>query len=216
MDKIKSILEELEIMDLVDNQLLKEFKVKNFKKNTMILTSGDSSGKVMIVLKGEVKAHLYLEDGKEFFGVIRKNEFFGLIPTVLNRPVKPDFITTKESEILFFPFKKIMDTRKDITDRIWNKIAIKTAEEAENIISYTVSRAAYSNELFFLKYLENNNGEIKYSSTTELSENLNIHLRTLQRIIKKLSEKNIIKKFGKTIEIKNMELFKEEKIRLIH
>jgi CRP-like cAMP-binding protein len=216
LEKIKSYLKEFEILDLIDDQLLGEFKIKNFEKNSMILASGDTSGKVMIVLKGEVKAHLYLDDGKEFFGVIRENNFFGLISTVLSQPVKPDFITTKESEILFFPLKKIMDTRKDIAEKIWNIVAIKTAEEAQNIISYTVSRAASSNELFFLKYLENNNGVIRYSSTAELSEELNVHLRTLQRIIKKLSEKNIINKFEKTIEIKNLELFKNEKIRLIH
>lgn len=211
MDRLESLLKNMKIDDLVDEQLMKAFKIKKFKKNSMVLSSGSSSKEVMVVLKGEVKAHLYTDEGRSFYGIVRENGFFGLISTVLNKPVKPDFITTKESEILIFPLKKIMTTRKDILEKIWETIVIKTAEEAESIISYTVSRVTSSNELFFLKHLENNGGVIKYSRTAELSEELNIHLRTLQRIIKKLFEKGIIEKSRKVIKIKDMELFEREK-----
>ena len=211
MERIKSLLKRLEIENLVDNELMKEFKINKFKKNSLVIASGDSPEKVMVILQGEVKVHVYTDEGGVFYGILKEGEFFGLIPTILNRPVQPDFITTKDSEILIFPLKKIMTTRKDIMNLIWDKIAIKTAEESANIISKTLSRATSSNELFFMKYIEKNNGTLVYSNTSELSENLNIHLRTLQRIIKKLSERGIIEKSGRTIKIKNHDLFKKQK-----
>ncbi|ADO82029.1 Crp/Fnr family transcriptional regulator [Ilyobacter polytropus] len=215
MERIQSLLKKLGIENLVDDKLMKEFKINKFKKHSLVLGSGDSSEKVMVILQGEVKVHVYSDEGGVFYGMLKKGEFFGLISTILNRPVLPDFITTKDSEILIFPLKKIMTTRKDIMNLIWDKIAIKTAEESVSIISKTLSRATSSNELFFIKYIEKNKGELSYSSTSELSENLNINIRTLQRIIKKLSEKEIIEKSKGLIRIKKYDLFKKHKQSLL-
>ena len=215
MEKIKHLIKKLKIEDLVDDQLLKEFKIKKFKKNSLVIASGDCSGKAMYIFKGEVKTQVYTDEGEVFYGRIKEGDSFGFLSTVLDSPVVPDYVATKESEILSFPLKKIMTTRKDIMDRIWAKISIKVAEESISIISHITHRVTSSNELILLKNLEDNNGIIKYSTAMELSENLNVHLRTLQRIIKKLSEKNIIEKSIGTIKIKNLELFKKEKQRFI-
>jgi|GEM_PF-6635375 len=48
MERIQSLLKKLGIENLVDDKLMKEFKINKFKKHSLVLGSGDSSEKEII------------------------------------------------------------------------------------------------------------------------------------------------------------------------
>ena len=66
-----------------------------------------------------------------------------------------------------------------------------------------------SNEQYFVNFLISREGTYTPTSMEDFAHILHIEVRTLQRIIKKLTEKKIIQKSNKTIQIIDMESAKE-------
>ena len=83
-------------------------------------------------------------------------------------------------------------------------------KEKSHESSHYLGKALYSDEEFIIKALEHLK-TIKTSNTKELSQGLNMNLRNLQRLLKKLEKMDIITKNKGIVSIKDFEKFNEYK-----
>jgi len=108
--------------------------------------------------------------------------------------------------ILEIPAKKIMkkgDTR--FLNFLYEKMLTKMVTNIIKLFKTYAAKVNFSNEQYFVNFLLNNGGSLTFTSTEDLAYILHIELRTIQRVIKKLSKQGIIKKSKKTLTITDMD-----------
>jgi len=88
-----------------------------------------------------------------------------------------------------------------------------TVKEKTIESSHYLGKALYSDEEFIIKAFEQLK-TIKTSNTKKLAKGLNMNLRNLQRILKKLEKMGLITKNGGIVSIKDFEKFNEYKKHL--
>jgi len=166
------------------------------------------------IIKGEGVASGFLEDYLEFNIDFNQGESFGFID-LEDESVSFILKGMPSATLLEVPIKKVME-RANIEFLI-NIYEVMTKTMIRNIFKLFKAYAAkvtFSNEQYLLDFLISKGGKFTYISSLELAYLFHIELRTLQRIIKKLVERKIIEKNGKTLKITDMDSAK--KILEIH
>ena len=123
-----------------------------------------------------------------------------------------DVVAKEDSRLAHLPFDKIMDLKFKGREQVLQKLIMLGVEDHFKRSKYLLLKNLYSDEEFFIKYLERNE-TIDIGSTRVISEHLNINLRTLQRVIKKLQDREIIERVGDRLVIRDplkLELYKRK------
>lgn len=108
-----------------------------------------------------------------------------------------DFCTVIE-----IPIKKVMlKTNIHFLVNIYQRMLTAVTGNLLKVLKSYSAKVSFSNEQYFLNFLISKGGTCTYTSTEDLSHLLKIEIRTLQRIMKKFTEKKIIQKVHKTIQL---------------
>ena len=203
-----SIIKKLGFDGLISTSLIDNFYIITEKKGDRKELYGSNEGMAWYVLKGKVKITCYFkEDDKEFFWELEEGEWFGIEDVILENHAEYDVEAYTDVSVVLVPLRKILNNYS--SGKILKKIMRDMAASARIREIKAATRIGYGNEKFFLKYLEKNDFILKYNNTKELSEILNMNQRTLQRTLKKLTEKEIITRETKIIKVPDIQVYEE-------
>lgn len=194
------------------NSLPKEYQklveVKSFDPGEIIINQGDEFRKVFWVKRGLIKAFHSTEKGQEFLvAVFGENETFGELEYFTKRKNFASIETITTSEIIIIPgdvFAKLLNDNSalhihittNICDRL-SKISQRTIETNYYSLDYLVS-AYLINES---ARLESNNINI---SKNDMANYFATNLRSINRILKKYSDSEILTYKNNTVNIINI------------
>lgn len=200
------ILHELGLDKLIGTNFETFMNVINMKKGDTIYYSQDKEISAIYVLEGKVQYVVYSPEGGEFYIDYFPGDLAGIGATLsyqiknkMKRSFEADLVGKEDSIIVTLPFEKMFDMKFEGKEETLKKLIFLFAEEHFQVSEYFFHKSLYSEESFFIKIMEKH--KIINKTTRELSEMLNINLRTLQRIIKNLQKAGVIVKENKRISI---------------
>ncbi|MCK5506698.1 MAG: Crp/Fnr family transcriptional regulator [Thermodesulfovibrionia bacterium] len=112
---------------------------RNYPKNTMIISEGDQSDSLYIILSGKVKIFLSDEEGKEVtLNVQGENEYFGELALLDNSPRSASVVTVEQARLIVISktaFEECMENNPGIALKICKGLARRLRELSENVRS---------------------------------------------------------------------------------
>ncbi len=208
MEDIISNLEREELIRKLPLEIRQEMRIVKYKPHEVVAFDASNSDYVWRVLSGAIKIKYFTLLDHEINGEFHSGEWFGGPCSLIGFEGSVDILTIKESVILWFPLKKMIEKYPEEMNAVWEVVAVESAKEYRKILSNIVAKLTLTNEGYFIKYLMDNNGLIEFNSLDELGEILNMNVRTLYRIIGNLKQKNLILKRKETFEVTNMKKLK--------
>ncbi len=122
------------------NELIKEARVKTFKKKQPIYEEGDSPLFIYYVLKGKVRTFLYYQDGRELSTGIHVEElFFGYESVLLNEKYTDNAAALEDSEIALIPkdkFFELMYKKPAIASKFIKLLSGNIKEKEEQMLGF--------------------------------------------------------------------------------
>ena len=210
---LNKTMEILGIEDLLKTSFKNKIKIINWGLKDNLHSFGFKQGYAWYIIKGNLITTSYLPGDKELLWELNEGEWLGLPDATLNILPEYDVKILRGSLILEIPLWEILNS-EETSKSFYKKIINEFALTIRPILKNVGTKVKCTNEIYFLKYLERKNYEIEFRSIKELSETLNINLRTFHRILKILVAENIIFKevnrIG-VIEIKKLENYIKEK-----
>lgn len=210
------ILHRLGLDELIGTDFETFMNVIKIKKKDTIYYSKDKEMSAIYVLEGKVQYIVYSPEGREFYIDYFPGDLAGIGATLshqiknkMKRSFEADLVGKEDSIIVTLPFGKIFNMKFEGKEEFLKKLIFLFAEEHFQVSEYFFHKSLYSEESFFIKIIEKHKTIDK--STRELSEMLNINLRTLQRIIKNLQKFKVIIKENNKISLgekKNIDKYK--------
>lgn len=189
--RLKEVIENLELETLLEEEFAEEIRVVDVEKNYIEEMYGNSEGLAWYIVDGWVKGTTFFGEGREMKWDLRTGNWFGIEEAILGYHFIYDIEIMRDSVILELPIKKIYESDNTSTESL--KAIIWHMAMAKKFLEDTViERIGFSDEGFFLKYLENNEFNISYRNQKDISDVLAINERTFQRILKALDEKGVI------------------------
>lgn len=190
-----------------DNSLNEYFFLHNISEETFFTPK---DGSLYLVKEGGIIVYGYIDDHLEFHMDFNPMDCIGQADLFHRENI--DFIIKGKPSalILEIPAKKIMekgDTR--FLNFLYEKMLTKMVTNIIKLFKTYAAKINFSNEQYFVNFLLNNGGSLSFTSTEDLAYILHIELRTIQRVIKKLSKQGIIKKSKKTLTITDMDAAKD-------
>lgn len=196
-----------EIEFIKDNGLNDYFFLHNIAEETFFTPK---AGSLYMVKEGGIIVYGYVDDHLEFNMDFDIGDCIGQADLFHRENI--DFIIRGKPTaiILEIPAKKIME-KGDIKflNFIYEKMLNKMVTNIIKLFKTYAAKVNFSNEQYFINFLLNNGGSFTFTSTEDLAYILHIELRTVQRVIKKLTNQGIIEKSKKTISITDEEAAKE-------
>ena len=114
-DNVKphSQLSEEEQTSLLDG-LIKDARVKTFRKKQSIYEAGDSPVFVYFLIKGKVRSFLFYQDGRELsINIYVDNSFFGYEALLLNEKYSDNVTALEDCEVALVPKEKFFELLYD-------------------------------------------------------------------------------------------------------
>lgn len=94
---------------LLEN-LIKDARVKTFKKKQAIYESGDSPVFIYFLIKGKVRSFLFYQDGRELStNIYVDNSFFGYEAVLLNEKYSDNVTALEDCEVALVPKEKFFE-----------------------------------------------------------------------------------------------------------
>lgn len=94
---------------LLEN-LIKDARVKTFKKKQAIYESGDSPVFIYFLIKGKVRSFLFYQDGRELStNIYVDNSFFGYEAVLLNEKYSDNVTSLEDCEVALVPKEKFFE-----------------------------------------------------------------------------------------------------------
>jgi len=192
---------ENEILSTLSNKEKELITYKNYKKGETIQNEEDTCSFLYIVIKGEVKICTYLENGNEvLFNTVKENQMFGMNLLFSSKPYfKGDVICTLDTKIALISQNSLinlMQSNKDFLLKYLNYLA-NFGISLNNSIKL-LALPTIEERFDFL--LEENKGTIKYSTITNLANEINVKRESLSRYIHKIEKEGLITNKNKVIK----------------
>ena len=190
----------------------------SFDRGECICNTGDELEYFYINVKGKLKVYTLMENGKSL--LLRFNKPLSLLGDVefmSGYKIKCNVDSLNESHLIGI---KVEDIRKHVMDDpVFLSFVIKSlGYKLYNISNSTSINLLYPLEKRFASYIISISGEeasskdmneIKTTNMTEMATLLGTSYRHLNRVIRKLSDKGIIRKNKGNISVLNHEALKE-------
>ncbi len=216
---IKSkILKKLRLHELIGTNFESLMNIITMKKGDIFYYSQVKKMTAIYIFEGAIQYIIYSPDGGEFYIDHFSGDVVGIGATLsrlskiqAQQNFEVDLTGKEDSIIVTLPFEEIFDMKLEKKEEVLKKLFLLFLEEHSRVSEYFLNKSIYSDEAFFIKFLENHKSTNK--TIRELSELLNINLRTLQRIVKRLQEVGVIVKENEIMSIGNQDKIEEYKIK---
>lgn len=217
MNTKAEILRKINFEELIGTQFEDLMSIEKLPKGTSIFYERFEKFNTYLLIEGKTQHIIYTPEGGEFYRDFFEGDIPGLSFSLSNRkgperfrPFDVDVIVKEDSIIAYLPLEKTLDLEFKGKAAVLEKIITIGVEDHFKEFNHLLLKSIYSDEEFFIKYLENHK-VLNIGTSKEISEHLNINLRTLQRLLKKLIEEKVVEKTGTKIFIKDQ--FKLDKYK---
>ena len=191
----------------VIKQLAEQVVVRQFPKNSVIVTQGDETDSLYVIMEGKVDVYLQNDKGKEIIiNTLGENDSFGELAPLGGIPRQASIITTENSVLVVISRQIFMDTlltKPAISMRIINRLISLIADLTEEVSSLALEDV-YNR---VVRVLYKHADEIGDKLVTEKLTQQDIALRVgatremVHRILKELKTGGYISIEGKHITI---------------
>lgn len=209
MNSKADILRKINFEELIGTKFEELMSIEKLRKGTSIYYERFKKFNTYFLIEGKTQHIIYTPEGGEFYRDFFEGDIPGLSFSLSNRksperfrPFDVDVIVKEDSIIAYIPLEKVLDLEFEGKCIVLEKIITIGVEDHFKEFNHLLLKSIYSDEEFFIKYLENHK-VLNLGSSKEISEHLNISLRTLQRLLKRLIEEEIIEKTDTKITIKD-------------
>ena len=200
--EIKYYIDKYKLGDILPPEIMTYISIKTYKKNSLILESDKIIKDLYFLLEGRIEVNSILENGKHIiidellpFSVFGDIEYVaGIYDTLQN------LISKEQTKVLSVPFS-VLDSKLSNNVHFWKKMAIESADKLIRTNYSVLKRLNNKLEDIIIDLLTENNNEFSFVSLDAFSKNLNVSYRNLTRVLKKLTEDNIIVKEKNKIKL---------------
>jgi len=194
------------------SEIIKVADIKTIPKDEVIVRSGQNIRSAILVITGLVKIFREDEDGNEYFMYYLDEGKACAISLVCALGVGTSGVRARavaESTILIVPPHYVDEWIGKY--KTWAQFAINSYrerfEELLQIIDHIAFRNMDERLVFYLgRHREKLGTSIVATSFTEIAQELNSSREVISRLMKKLSEKGVVKLHGSHIEIVNLDM----------
>ena len=218
MTKVE-ILSKIGFEELIGTQFEEMMVIKELKKGSSIYYKKLENFNTYFIVEGEISHIIQTPEGGKFYREFFKGDIPGLNFSISIRKAPKCFrlfdinMTVKEdSTIVYLPFEKLIDLEFENKSKILEKLIIIGMEDHFKEFNHLLLKTIYSDKEFFIRHLEENK-ILNMNSSKRISQHLNINLRTLQRLLKDLTDIGIIERIESQISIKDqskLDRYKEQ------
>ena len=184
MKKIEQYITSYNLDDILIKEVHEKLLIKHYKKGEYILEAHKGTNSIYFIVKGTVEVSCILDNGNQIcLNILRPLEIFGDIEYINKEEVLFDVVAKSDVIVILLPFQLAKDYLEDNIN-FWRFLAIEGNKKLLNTNRAIFYKSTLKAKDIFIKYLEDNGGEITFKSLDELSGRLNISYRNLTRIIK--------------------------------
>ncbi len=205
---IVKVLERIELEELLGTGFEKYIRIFNLKKEEHYFLSEDETFELVYIVEGKVKFTTSSLDGIEYFHILNKDEFEGLNFALCDlkkltekKRFDLEILALEDSVIAHIPLKKIFQLDFKRKPKLLEKLLIKVATINADRYKEFVYRFKKKDEKIILDFLYKNPN--RFFTCQEISLELNIILRTVQKLVKNLKEKKILKSDKRKFKVIN-------------
>ncbi|WP_291941016.1 Crp/Fnr family transcriptional regulator [Cetobacterium sp.] len=201
MKKIEQYITSYNLDDILIKEVHEKLLIKHYKKGEYILEAHKGTNSIYFIVEGTVEVSCILDNGNQIcLNILRPLEIFGDIEYINKEEVLFDVVAKSDVIVILLPFQLAKDYLEDNIN-FWRFLAIEGNKKLLNTNRAIFYKSTLKAKDIFIKYLEDNGGEITFKSLDELSGRLNISYRNLTRIIKFYINKGTIAKDRNFIKI---------------
>ncbi|MCK4708474.1 MAG: cyclic nucleotide-binding domain-containing protein, partial [Gammaproteobacteria bacterium] len=125
--------------EAVIKQLAEQVATRQFPKNSIVVTQGDETDSLYVIMEGKVDVFLQNEKGKEIIiNTLAENDSFGELAPLGGIPRQASIITTEPSVLIVISRQIFMDTlltKPTISLRIINRLVSLIEDLTEEVSS---------------------------------------------------------------------------------
>ena len=227
-DSLQSVLEKPNVLNLSEedqhvllNDLVKEARVKVYKKKQLIYEDGDSPIYVYYLVNGKVRTFLYYQDGRELSTNIHTDgQFFGYESILLNEGYTESASALEDTEVALIPkekFFELMFNKPVIATKFIKLLSGNVKEKEEQMLgfAYDSVRKRVANTLVHVasKTIESPNQDevVIRISRDDLAALAGTANETISRMLADFKDEKLIIKEGNAIRIYSIEKLKNIK-----
>lgn len=198
--------------------LVKEARVKFFKKKQLIYESGDSSVFVYYIISGKVRNYLYYKDGRELStGIHVEDNLFGYESVLLGEKYSDCAAALEDAEIALIPKDKLFELmykKPSMATKFIKLLSGNVREKEEQMLGFAYDsvrkRVANSLVQFGLKTIEHEKQDevLVKASREDLAALAGTANETISRMLADFKDEKLITKEGNAIRIHSLEKLK--------
>ncbi len=188
-----------DIGQLMKEGLEEEFSLHHLTKRDALFPK---ESKAYLVKSGDAFVHAYTHEGLEFHMRLQRGDSIGMLNIFVEEEL--DFILRgmDRCTVLEIPIKKALQTTNiNFILSLYEKLLTTMSRNLFKVLKNYAAKVNYTNEQYLLNFIVTRGGSYPFSSTEDLAHLLHMDLRTLQRIVRKLSDRGVISKRKNIIEI---------------
>ena len=201
MKKIQKYINLFSLDEILTKEVHEKLLIKHYKKGEYILESHKGANSIYFIVEGTVEVSCILDNGNQVcLNILEPLEIFGDIEYINKEEVLFDVVAKDNVVVILLPF---LVAKENLGENInfWRFLAIEGNKKLLKTNRAIFYKSTLKAKEIFLKYLEDNGGEITFKSLDELSSRLNISYRNLTRIIAFYINSGIISKDRNFIKI---------------
>lgn len=193
------------------SEILKAAEVKSIKEGETIIRTGQNIRTAILVMEGLVKIYRENDEGDEYFMYYLDEGKACAISLVCALGTGTSSVMAKavsDATILMVPAQYVDEWMGKY--KSWAQFAVNSYrerfEELLQIIDHIAFRNMDERLVFYLKrHQEKLNTNIITTSFTEIAQELNSSREVISRLMRKLSERGVVRLHGSHVEILNLD-----------
>ena len=194
-------------------EIAKKSEIKTFKQGDLIMKTGQYMRSTMLLLSWLIKIFREDDDGNEFFMYyLQPGQACALSMICATKQETSEILAkaAEDTEVITIPIE-YMDSLM-LNYKNWYYFVLETYRSRFEELLQTIDHIAFRNMderlIFYLKKQQHTlNKNILTLSFSEVARELNSSREVISRLMRKLSDKGLIKLLGKHIEIINLEIY---------
>jgi len=190
---------------------------QKLSKGRFIYTSGDILNSLYVIHRGKVKVSKFNDEGKEqVIRILEKGDFFGEMAIFSEELMSSTAEVIEDAVICLVDkdeLKKLMVTSPELSFKMMTELSKRLVKAEELIENTNIQKAIYRVAHLLLE--NHKNGFVTFKTTKQnLAKQVGLTPETFSRKLKELESLGLIITLNhKTIEIVNIEQFKDEIMR---
>ena len=197
------MLKEMGMFSCLDDEAIRYFEKvavrKRFSKNTVLLSKGDESDSLYIIVSGKVKVTVHDEQGKEVvLAVFGRGEYFGEMAAIDGRPRSATIVSKEATEVLVIrrdDFGKMLSSNPDMMFDLL-KVLLERFRQADEKIESLAFMTVYNRVATLLMQLAKPKGQKWVVQQTlkhqEIAEMVGASRETVTRVLNELLDAGYI------------------------